>query len=152
MLNPSDLENRIGKLSVVKHAFVRRYVLPHPQIKVEVLEEFPWATIYCPADLPNNSKCLHVPSSEQELALNYSNTVDTTATLSQFVLSESGRLISIADFPNIYQPSLKIYTENAAQFHLSQTEIEQWANWVAPILLSKCNVQCSTWICATRIM
>jgi len=131
LLNPSELENRIRKLSIVKHAFVRRYVLPHPLIKVEVLEEFPWATIYCPALLPNNSKCLNAPNSGP--ASNFSNTLDTTDTKAQFVISESGRFISIADFPNIYQPSLKIYTEKAAQLHLNQAEIEQWANWISYI-------------------
>lgn len=130
MLNPSELENRIKKLSVIKHAFVRRYVLPYPLIKVEVLEEFPWATIYCLPPLANNSKCLHVPISGP--AANVSNKVTTTAK-AQFVLSESGRLIAIKDFPNIYQPSLKIYTDNAEQLHLNEGTIEQWANWVAYI-------------------
>jgi hypothetical protein len=131
LLNPSDLEGRIEKLSVVKHAFVRRYVLPQPQIKVEILEEFPWATVYSPEPMTSNSKHLPMQSAEQSLVS--SNTLDTTSTKPLFVVSESGRFISIADFPNIYQPSLKIYTENAAQFHLSQAEIEQWANWLAYI-------------------
>ncbi len=44
-VNPNELENNIKELGAVKHAFVRRYVLPRPLLKVEVLEEFPWASV-----------------------------------------------------------------------------------------------------------
>ncbi len=130
-LNPSELENKVKKLSIIKHAFVRRYLLPHPLIKVAVLEEFPWATIYSIEPSPNNSNCSHPPISRP--AANVSNSSDTTSVKAQFVLSESGRLIAIEDFPNVYQPSLKIYTANRAQLHLSESEIEKWANWLSYI-------------------
>lgn len=101
VLDPNELENRVKNLSIIKHAFVRRYLLPHPRLKVEVLEEFPWATLYCPS--PNLQ--------------------------AKFVVAESGRLISLADFPNVYKPALKIYAEDPRRFHLTEADVEQWANW-----------------------
>jgi cell division septal protein FtsQ len=101
VLDPNELENRVKNLSMIKHAFIRRYLLPHPCLKVEVLEEFPWATLYGPS--PNLQ--------------------------AKFVVAESGRLISLADFPNVYKPALKIYVEDPKRLHLAESDVEQWANW-----------------------
>ena len=79
-LNPAELENKIKQLDIVKHVFVRRYALPYPNLQVEVLEEFPWATLYL-----------------------------NDAPAPQYVIAQSGRLISIRDFPHVFQPALRIY-------------------------------------------
>jgi len=79
-INPRQIEKQIVALKAVKHAFVRRYALPHPRMVVEVLEEFPWATF----------------------ALN-----PESAPLS--VIAQSGRQIPIKDFPHVPQPPLLIY-------------------------------------------
>jgi cell division septal protein FtsQ len=101
-LNPRELEDRIGKLSMVKHAFVRRYCLPSPKLIVEIMEEFPWATYTTKEDIDP-----------------------------KWVIAESGRVISIAEFPSVIQPPLKILAQ--AHFHLTSTQVSQWANWLAYI-------------------
>ncbi len=105
-LNPTELENRIKTLSIVKHAFVRRYALPSPKLKVEVLEQFPWASLYCDAS-PENKDLIP-----------------------QFVVAESGRLVSIAEFPHVYRPALRIYCNNSSQCNFNVTTVENWANWI----------------------
>ena len=98
-LNPAKLESAVVALPAVKYAFVRRAVLPRPKLKVEVLEEFPWA-----------SYCLSADS-------------EPTA-----VISQSGRLIPIKDFPAVVQPPLKFC--GGADFKLSAAQIAQWDSWV----------------------
>ena len=89
---------------MVRRAFVRRYVLPHPKLQVEIMEEFPWATYYTnPESGP------------------------------QFVVAESGRLISIKNFPNVFQPALKIYGDNKTNLRFAAENVGQWGNWIAYI-------------------
>ena len=101
-MDPKKLEGRISALRAVKFAFVRRYVWPRPKLVIEVLEEYPWATFY------------KDPDGEPEA-----------------VIAQSGRMIPIADFPNIEQPALKIY--GSANLKLTSAEVNQWASWVAYI-------------------
>lgn len=101
-LAPEKLENSIAQLSIVKRAFVRRYALPHPKLVVEILEEFPWAS--------------------------YSNEINTPA---EYVIAESGRLVSIAEFPKVIQPSLLII--GPASLQLTSKQVNQWATWIAYI-------------------
>jgi cell division septal protein FtsQ len=101
-LNPHDLEAEVKSLDVVQQAFVRRYCLPTPKLVVDVLEEFPWAS--------------------------YATEPDQEA---QWVIAESGRRISISQFPSIIQPPLKIYGRPARQF--TSKDVSQWATWLAYI-------------------
>jgi len=103
-LDPNVLEKKIESLDVIKQAFVRRYSLPYPHLHIEVLEEFPWATLY----LSNQSA-------------------------PQFVISQSGRLVSIQDFPQVYQPTLKIYASNKNNVRFSADDVGHWANWISYI-------------------
>jgi len=79
-VDPIKLEKNIASLEGVKHVFVKRAAFPKPQLSVEVLEEFPWATL----------------SSGPEGT-------------SEAVIAESGRVIPLSKFPNFPQPKLKIY-------------------------------------------
>ncbi len=101
-INPRELEDKVNKLSMVKHAFVRRYCLPTPKLIVEIMEEFPWAS--------------------------YTTNEDDAP---KWVIAESGRVISIAEFPSVIQPPLKILAQ--PNFHLTSTQVSQWANWLAYI-------------------
>ena len=153
-LNPEALENRIKTLSIVKQAFVRRYALPYPKLKVEVLEEFPWATLYSAASpssvgstrvstLPLRTSRLRTPPSASLYAdSTYLSAAspDGEEFIPQFVVAESGRLISIREFPHVFQPALKIYCDNSAQCHFNANKVEIWANWISYI--SK-EMQCS---------
>lgn len=97
-LDPKKLENQIASLKAVRHAFVRRYALPKPHLVVEVLEEYPWAT-YSPD-----------PAKPPEA-----------------VIAQSGRFISIAEFPKVVQPHLVIYAQPTMK--LTSREVAQWASW-----------------------
>lgn len=97
-VNPRALEASIAQLPAVKHAFVRRYAFPQPHILVEVLEEFPWAT-YVPE-----------PGKPPEA-----------------VISQSGRVIPIKDFPGIMRPPLRIY--GPAGLKMNAGDVTQWASW-----------------------
>jgi cell division septal protein FtsQ len=99
-IDPRQLERRVESLKVVKYAFVRRYTLPHPQVIVEVLEEFPWATFSTDPDGPPEA-----------------------------VISQSGKMIPIKDFPTIKQPSLTIF--GTRDLKLNSKSVGQWAQWVA---------------------
>lgn len=113
-LNPKDLEQRVEKLGVIRCAFVRRYALPSPKLQVDVLEEFPWATLYL-------------------------NDVDTP----QFIIAQSGRLISIHDFPHVYQPALRIYCRDKDSVKLNADDVSHWADWIAYVEKQmQCPVQC----------
>jgi len=104
VLNPVELENKIEHLDIIKQVFVRRYALPYPRLQVEVLEEFPWATLYL-----------------------------NDAPAPQFVIAQSGRLISICDFPHVYQPALRIYGRSKDSTQLNANDVNRWANWIAYI-------------------
>lgn len=97
-VNPRALENSIAQLPAVKHAFVRRYAFPEPHILVEVLEEFPWAT--------------YVPEPGK---------------LPESVISQSGRVIPLKDFPAIMRPPLRVYGPSALK--MSAADVSQWASW-----------------------
>jgi POTRA domain, FtsQ-type len=103
-VDPKKLEDAVCALPIVKYAFVRRAVFPHPHLSVEVLEEFPWAT-YCSS--PENPP--------------------------EKVISQSGRMIPIKDFPSVVQPSLRFC--GGSDFHLTAADIVRWDQWVR--LISK---------------
>lgn len=98
-LNPKTLERQVESLPDVQRAFVRRYLFPRPHLIVEVMEEFPWASYAASPDQP------------------------VTA-----VISQTGRFIPIAQFPNVPQPALKIFGKPESQFN--ETTVAQWSNWV----------------------
>lgn len=99
-LDPKQLEARVKLLEAVRFAYVRRYVLPHPHLVVEVLEEFPWATFSTNPDGPPEA-----------------------------VISETGRIIPIKEFPHIIQPEFRIYGQS--NLNLNKASVGQWAAWVA---------------------
>ncbi len=102
-LNPRQLEKQVVALKVVKHAFVRRYALPHPRIVVEVLEEFPWASFSPGPDSPPES-----------------------------VIAQSGRIIPIKDFPTITQPPLVIYGKsNFKLAHTNVVQWANWVDFIS---------------------
>jgi len=103
-LDPSKLEAQVEELGVVKQAFVRRYALPQRRLVVEVMEEFPWASFGTNPDEPT-----------------------------QAVICESGRIVSVEQFPKVVQPELKIY--GPANLDLSAKDVSQWATWIS--LISK---------------
>jgi cell division septal protein FtsQ len=98
-LDPEALQQEICKLPIVKYAFVRRSAFPHPQLRVEVLEEFPWATV------------CREPDGEPYA-----------------VVSQTGRLIPIADFPGVVQPPLRLCADD--NLALKPEQIAQWDGWV----------------------
>lgn len=79
-LDPQQLEAQVNKLPAVKYSFVRRSLLPKPHLVVEVLEEFPWATLCTAPGVPPHA-----------------------------VIAQSGRIIPIKDFPAVIQPPLQFY-------------------------------------------
>lgn len=81
-VNPKYLEKKVESLETVKNAFVRRYALPQPHIVIEVLEEFPWASL--------------------------SNGPDDSVTA---VVAESGRVIPLKKFPSVTKPKLTFYSK-----------------------------------------
>ncbi len=99
-LDPRKLEKKVETLKAVKYAFVRRCALPKPTVTVEVLEEFPWATFSTSPDDPPTA-----------------------------VISQSGRLIPISEFPKMKQPPLMIY--GSPTLKLNSKMVAQWASWVA---------------------
>lgn len=97
-VNPKSLENKLRAWPAVKYAFIRRYAIPHPKLIVDILEEFPWATF---SDRPDGAAVA--------------------------VISQAGRMIPIADFPAVPQPSLKIY--GPTNLKLTATDVSQWSSW-----------------------
>jgi len=97
-VDPHTLEQSVAELPAVKHAFVRRYAFPHPHILVEVLEEFPWATY-----IPEKGKA------------------------PEAVISQSGRVIPLKDFPGIMRPPLQVYGPTALK--MKGSDVIQWASW-----------------------
>jgi cell division septal protein FtsQ len=98
-LNPKELEARVQSLPAVQHAFVRRYIFPRPHLDVQIMEEFPWA-------------CFAGGPAEPVSA----------------VVSQTGRLVPLDQFPSVYQPSLKIYGTGRTQFN--QTDVAAWSGWI----------------------
>lgn len=125
LLDPHELENKIQKLSAIKYAFIRRYVLPKPSLKIEVLEEFPWAAVY----VLDNKHPLRIDSASNS----DSTTQKHTEEKAPFVVAESGRLISTSEFPHIFEPALRIYIDDISHLHLSQSDIQQWTDRIAYI-------------------
>jgi cell division septal protein FtsQ len=101
-LDPKQLENQIGSLKAVRHAFVRRYALPRPHLVVEVLEEYPWATFSRDPKLPPEA-----------------------------VIAQSGRFIPIAEFPAVVQPKLVIYGQPTLKLTSHEvTQWARWVNYI----------------------
>ncbi|MBY0358436.1 MAG: FtsQ-type POTRA domain-containing protein [Candidatus Obscuribacterales bacterium] len=98
LLDPKEMENKVKQLADVRYAFVRRYLAPHPHLVVNLMEEFPWAT--------------------------FANDPDT---LPSAVISETGRLIPLEQFPAVPQPGLKIFGSSATK--MKPADIEAWSNW-----------------------
>ncbi|MBI4533223.1 MAG: FtsQ-type POTRA domain-containing protein [Candidatus Melainabacteria bacterium] len=99
-LNPQRMATQVQSLEAVRHAFVRRYLFPRPQLVVHVLEEFPWASLSCGPGYPPDH-----------------------------VISETGRVIPIKDFPLIAQPKFVVY--GSPQLKLTGAQVGQWASWVS---------------------
>jgi len=101
-LNPRRLEAQVRSLEAVRYAFVRRYLFPHPHLVVDVVEESPWATLVMDPGHP-----------------------------ADLVVSETGRLIPINEFPTIHQPNFKIY--GTSDFQMTMKQVSQWATWMSYI-------------------
>jgi len=102
-LDPRKLEKRVEGLKAVKYAFVRRNNVPRPTVVVQVLEEFPWASLATGPDQPPVA-----------------------------VISQSGRIIPIKEFPAVQQPPLIIY--GPTNLKLSSKSVEHWAGTIAFIV------------------
>ncbi len=101
-LDPAKLSADVCKLPAVRHAFVRRYILPRPHIRVEVLEEFPWATY----------------SSSPEAA-------------PEGVIAETGRFIPLDRFPSVVQPPFRVCGDKALKLAASEIwEWDSWARLI----------------------
>jgi hypothetical protein len=81
---------------------VRRYALPRPHLVVEVMEEFPWASFGTSPDQTTHA-----------------------------VICESGRIVSVEEFPKIFEPELKVY--GSPRLHLNAKDVSQWAAWLSMI-------------------
>jgi cell division septal protein FtsQ len=102
-LDPRILESRIASLPVVRHAFVRRYALPKPKLKVEILEEYPWASFSRSPQLPPEA-----------------------------VIAQSGRFIPIAEFPRVARPALIIYGQPGMKISQKQVvQWASWAAFIS---------------------
>lgn len=99
-LDPQLLESRVRSLDAVRYAYVRRYFLPRPHLVVTVLEEFPWAAY---SSNPNGPP--------------------------EAVISETGRIIPLNEFPNTGQPEFRIYGPPGMK--MTKSEVSQWASWVS---------------------
>jgi cell division septal protein FtsQ len=98
-LDPKALEKNVCALPAVRYAFVRRYLAPKPHLVVDVLEEFPWASLSATPDGP----------------------VDA-------VISQTGRVIPVNEFPSVVQPALKITA--APGLKMTGKDVAQWDGWV----------------------
>lgn len=90
-MDPAELEKTLCKLPAVRYAFVRRYALPTPRVKVEVLEEFPWATYSVDPESPPVA-----------------------------VIAQTGRVIPIDEFPSVVKPPLRISGASALKMTAAQ--------------------------------
>lgn len=101
-VDPRKLQMQLCALPAVRHAFVRRYVFPRPELRVEVMEEFPWAT--------------------------YSATPDGQPV---GVISQTGRFIPIAQFPKVVQPALRISGAKSLKLTSSDiAQWDQWVRLI----------------------
>jgi cell division septal protein FtsQ len=101
-VDPRKLQTALCALPAVRHAFVRRYVFPHPQLRVEIMEEFPWAT-YAP----------------------------TSQSAPEGVISETGRYIPLALFPKVVQPALRISGQKSLKLAASDiAQWDQWVRLI----------------------
>jgi hypothetical protein len=101
-VDPRKLQMQVCALPAVRHAFVRRYMFPRPQLRVEVMEEFPWAT--------------------------YSPTPDSAPV---GVVSETGRYIPIAQFPKVVQPALRISGPKSLKLSAADiAQWDQWVRLI----------------------
>lgn len=101
-VNPKYLEKQIESLETVKNAFVRRYALPEPHIVIEVLEEFPWASL---SKGPEDN---------------------VTA-----VIAESGRVIPLSKFPRVSKPKLTFYSKEPLKMSADTVkQWGTWINYI----------------------
>lgn len=101
-LDPSKLSSKVCELPAVRHAFVRRYVLPRPSLRVEVMEEFPWATYSSqPGAAPDG------------------------------VIAETGRYIPLNQFPGVVQPPLRLCGEKALKLRATDiAQWDNWVRLI----------------------
>jgi cell division septal protein FtsQ len=101
-VDPRKLQTSLCALPAVRHAFVRRYVFPHPQIRVEIMEEFPWATYAPKADAAPVG-----------------------------VISQTGRYIPIDQFPKVVQPALRLSGEKSLKLTANDiAQWDQWVRLI----------------------
>lgn len=101
-LDPRRLEAQVRSLEAVRYAFVRRYLFPRPHLVVDVVEEFPWATLVTDPTRPPD-----------------------------LVIAETGRLIPIQEFPTIHQPSFRIYGTSELQLTMKQvSQWATWMSYI----------------------
>lgn len=111
-LDPNALSREVCKLPAVRRAFVRRYVLPHPQLRVEIMEEFPWATYSSSPEQPPEG-----------------------------VVAETGRFIPLNQFPQVVQPPLRICGDKSLKLSPKEIkEWDEWVRLIEsqtgqPVLL-----------------
>lgn len=102
-LDPALLEQKLESLKAVRHAFVRRYALPHPRLVVEILEEHPWASYSTDPELPPTA-----------------------------VIAQSGRLIPVAEFPTVIRPEMVIYGQPSLTLTSHEVvQWATWVNYIA---------------------
>jgi len=101
-VDPRKLEANLCALPAVHRAFVHRYILPRPQLKVEVMEEFPWAT-YAP----------------------------TPESAPVGVISQTGRYIPLNLFPKVVQPALRVSGEKSLKLTANDiAQWDQWVRLI----------------------
>jgi cell division septal protein FtsQ len=101
-LDPRQLEQKLASLRAVRHAFVRRYALPHPRLVIEILEEHPWASYSSDPSLPPTA-----------------------------VITQSGRFIPVAEFPSVIRPDLVIYGQPTLTLTSHEVvQWASWVNYI----------------------
>ncbi len=101
-LNPSRIEQQLTTLEPVQYAFVRRFVIPKPVLVVDILEEFPWATLVTE---PGKSPVA--------------------------MISQQGRLIPVDKYPPESFPPLRIYGTNHLKLNAAQVSSwATWSNLI----------------------
>lgn len=102
-LDPQKMEAKVRSLPAVHQCFVRRYLFPVPNVQVEIMEEFPWAT--------------YAPSPEAA---------------AEAVIAETGKFVPLLQFPSMAQPSLKVYADQNFRLKASDVEQwANWVQYVA---------------------
>jgi hypothetical protein len=101
-VDPGKLSKEICKLPAVRHAFVRRYIFPEPKVRVEIMEEFPWATY----------------SASPEVA-------------PEGVIAETGRFIPLNQFPKAVQPPLRLCGKKALKLNPGEiAQWDNWVRMI----------------------